>query len=135
MPKIYRHRHKRRTLRGGELMDTSGQDWFSSITQGATNLWQKTKDSTSSLLSGTTTSSPVVSTTQSYNQPMTTSTYGGKTKRRHMRGGFTDNIALTGLAAHAAPFSGKTAEPHNLVGGKTKRRRRKGGKSRRHRRH
>jgi hypothetical protein len=51
---------------------------------------------------------------------MTTSTYGGRKRSRKMRSG---NIAST-----AAPISGiKTAEPHNWVGGKTRKR-----KSRKH---
>jgi hypothetical protein len=64
--------------------------------------------------------------------------YGGKTRGRHMKGGFKDNISATNLAAHAAPFSGPTAKPHNLVGGRTRRRGRKGGKKgskSRHRKH
>jgi hypothetical protein len=50
---------------------------------------------------------------------------GGKTRGRQMKGGFQDNTSTTDLAAHAAPFSGPTAEPHNLVGGRTRRRGRK----------
>ena len=44
-----------------------------------------------------------------------------------MRGGFKDNTPTTGLAAHAAPFSGPTAQPQTIVGGRTRRRGRKGG--------
>lgn len=51
-----------------------------------------------------------------------TSSYGGKTKKRRMRGGFKDNTVMTGLAANAAPFSGKTAQPQTIVGGKTRKR-------------
>jgi hypothetical protein len=52
--------------------------------------------------------------------------YGGKKRRsKKMRGGdFTDNSPTTGLAFHAAPFSGETARPNTWVGGKTKKRRR-----------
>jgi hypothetical protein len=49
---------------------------------------------------------------------------GGKIKRRIMKGGYQDNISVTGLASTASPFSGPTAQPHQMVGGKT----RKGGK-------
>ena len=42
-----------------------------------------------------------------------------------MRGGFKDNTPTTGLASHAAPFSGPTAQPHNWIGGRTRRRHRK----------
>jgi hypothetical protein len=50
-------------------------------------------------------------------------TGGGKNKGRKrskkMRGGYADNIALTGLAASAASISDiKSAEPLNIVGGK-----------------
>jgi len=59
--------------------------------------------------------------------------YGGKTRRRRMKGGFKDNTPTTGLASHAAPFSGPTAQADNSVGGRTRKRGRKGRKS--HRRH
>ena len=58
--------------------------------------------------------------------PLNEQTYGGKTrrnKRKHMKGGYSANSSTTGLAATAAPFSGKTAQPHNWVGGKTRKRR------------
>jgi hypothetical protein len=60
--------------------------------------------------------------------------YGGKKSKskKNMKGGYKDNTPTTGLAAHAAPFSGPTAKPHNWVGGKTRRRSRKGSKTRKH---
>jgi len=126
-----RHRH-RKTMKGGFLEDISNalSGWGSSISQSATSMWDKTKNAASSAtssLSGSTTSYTPTTT-----QPMTTSTYGGKSRRRRMRGGFKANTP-TGLAAHAASFSGQTAQPHNWVGGRTRRRGRKGRKS--HRRH
>lgn len=130
-----RHRHRRRTMRGGFLDDLSNtlSGWSSSLTQGASSMWEKTKNATSSL-TGSTPSTSYSST--SYQQaPMTSSTYGGKRSRRrgrHMRGGFKDNTPTTGIAAHAAPFSGPTAEPQTIVGGRTRRRGRKGRKTRRH---
>jgi hypothetical protein len=136
MPRRYRHK----TMKGGFFDNISStlSGWGSSLTEGASSIWGETKKATSSLTNSspsTTTSSlmPTTSTTI----PTTTSTYGGKHRklrrsRRHMRGGFEDNIPITGLSAHAAPFSGPTAQPHNLVGGKTRRRGRKGGKSRKH---
>jgi hypothetical protein len=57
--------------------------------------------------------------------------YGGKTKKPGMKGGYKDNISETGLAASAAPFSGPTAQPHKMVGGKTRRGGKKGRKTRR----
>jgi hypothetical protein len=135
-----RHRHRRRTSKGGGLFDTLN-NWGSSLTQGASGLWEKTKQATSSATAGltgsTSTSTPIFPSTTTTTQPMTTSTFGGKTRRRRMKGGYKDNTPTTGLAAHAAPFSGPTAQPHNWVGGKTRRRsgkrRRRSGKTYRHR--
>ena len=101
--------------------------WGSTLSQDSSNLWNKTKNAASGLTS--------------YGSALTTSygtaPIGGRkrTRRRHMRGGdFKDNTPITGLAANASPISDiKTAQPHNLVGGKTKRRRHS--KSRRHRKH
>lgn len=135
MPK--RHRQRNRTMRGG-FLDTLS-NWGSSLSQGASNLWDKTKNATSSATSSLTESTPTTSTypttttnnnsqpmTTSNNdnsQPMTTSTYGGKSRKRKMRGGFRDNTPTTGLASNAASFSGQTAKAHNMVGGKTRRHR------------
>ena len=132
MPKRHRNRHK--TMKGGFLEDLSNtlSGWGSSISQGASSVWQKTKDATSSL-TGSSTYTP--STTTSYTSPPMTTSYGGKRKsrRRHMRGGFEDNTPTTGLAAHAASFSGPTAQPQTIVGGRTRKRHRK--RSRKSRRH
>ena len=133
MPK----KHKNRTMKGG---------FWNSLTQGFSDAWEKTKKATTDAYSSATgspssTYSPPTTTT-TYSQPTTTTTYsqptstgymGGKTKRRRMRGGFKDNTPTTGLANHAAPFSGKTAQPHNWVGGKTKRRKHRHSKSYRRR--
>jgi hypothetical protein len=125
-------------MKGGFLETLTG--WGSSISQGASDLWKKTKDATSNMTS--TSSTPTYSSTPSYTpttQPQTTAPapavgYGGrKTRRRRMRGGFEDNTPTTGLASHAASFMGHTAQPQTIVGGKTKRRHRK--KSRKHRKH
>jgi len=62
------------------------------------------------------------------NQIVTQRSFGGRTRGRKMKGGYKDNISTTDLAAHAAPFSGPTAQPHNLVGGRTRRRGKKGGR-------
>jgi hypothetical protein len=130
MPK--RYRHKSRTMKGGFLDDISNtlSEWGTSISQGASNIWQKTKSS----LTGSTSYQPTTTyqptpppiQTQSIQQPtqvappplaapMNTSTYGGKYSRRkrHKKGG--------GIATNSSPITGiKTAQPHNLVGGKTK---------------
>ena len=130
-------RHRHRTMKGGFLDDLSNtlSGWGSSLSQGASSMWEKTKNATSSL-TGSTPSTGY--TSNSYQQaPMSTSTYGGRRsrRRRHMRGGFKDNTPTTGIAANAASFSGQTAKPHNWVGGRTKRHGRKGGRTRKHHRH
>ena len=133
MPK----KHKNRTMKGG---------FWNSLTQGFSDAWEKTKKATTDAYSSdtgspsstysppttTTTYSPPTTTT-TYSQPTSTGYMGGKTKRRRMRGGFKDNTPTTGLANHAAPFSGQTAKPHNWVGGKTKRRKHRHSKSYRRR--
>jgi hypothetical protein len=129
-------------MKGGFLETLS--EWGSSISQGASDLWKKTKDTTSSITS----TNPTPTTTTQYSTPSynatTTSTqsttttpmgYGGRrrrTKRRRMRGGFEDNTPVTGLAVNAGPFSGQTAQPNTIVGGRSRRHRRNRRKSRRH---
>jgi hypothetical protein len=117
MTKKHRHRH-RKSMKGGFLDNISStlSGWGTSISQGATGLWQKTKGATTSL-TGTTTSYPPPS--QSSTTP--SGIMGGRTMRRRIRGGFKDNVPTTGLATHAASFSGETAQPNNLVGGRTRR--------------
>ena len=126
-----RQRHRRRTMKGGFLQGISDNltGLGSSISQGARDLWEKTKQTTSNL-TGTTSSQPSLD----YVPPMTT-TSGGKTRRRRMRGGYKDNTPTTGIATHAAPFSGPTAQPQTIVGGRSRRHKRRGHRSRRHRKH
>ena len=121
---------RHRKMKGGFLDNISStlSNWGSTISSSASGAWEKTKNATSSLTGST--------ASTSYQSPMTSSTYGGRrnTRKKHMRGGFKDNISTTNLAAHAAPFSGPTAKAHTWVGGRTRRNRR-GRKSRRYRRH
>jgi hypothetical protein len=115
-------RRHRKTKRGGGMFD--------SLSTSFSSLWKpKASPPMSSSTPPMSSSTPPMS---SSTPPMTSSTYGGKSRkhRRRMRGGFKDNTPVTGLASHAASFSGQTAKPHTLVGGKTRRRR----KSRTHRR-
>jgi hypothetical protein len=127
---------RNRTMKGG---------FFNTLSNWGSSLWRKATSTSTSSLSGSTTPTQSYGQPQTYEQPqsygqspsytqqMGRSTYGGKISRKHsrrMRGGFKDNTPTTGLAAHAASFSGVTAKPHTLVGGKT----RKNRKSRRHRR-
>lgn len=137
--KYKRSRHRNRTMRGGFLdsLTNTFSGWGSSISQGASNLWGQTKKATSSL-TGSNPSYTSSSYTPSYTPPPTSTTVstpsspssmGGK--RRRMRGGFKDNTPNTGIAVHAAPFSGKTAQPQTMVGGKTKRHKKRSRKTRR----
>jgi len=128
MPK----RHNRR-MKGGFL------DELKSL---GSSLWDKTKDATSSLFGSNETSQPSYSSTQptqptqpSYSNETEEPSYGGRRSRkncrkRNMRGGFKGFTPTTSLAAHSASFSGQTAKPHTMVGGKT--RKRHGGRKHRH---
>ena len=131
-------RHRHRTMKGG---------FFESLTQGATDLWEKTKKASNDAYSSAT-GSTTGSTTSSSSYmpppppptPATSSTgymggrmrgrMGGRKRSRKMRGGYGDNISLTGLAASAAPISDiKSAQPLTTVGGR-RTKRRHGGKHR-----
>jgi hypothetical protein len=145
-------RNRNRKMKGGfwDSLKNSISSGINSLSQGATNAWNTTKkaseqayDSAKSSLSNT----PSYSSSSSYMSSPSASSYsapsmgqyqGGQRKRsRKMRGGYKDNISLTGLASSAAPVAGiSTAKPHNWVGGKTRRHkthRRKHANSRRHR--
>ena len=136
-------RHRHRTMKGG---------FFESLTQGASDLWEKTKkassDAYSSATGSTTSSSTYVPPPATYvpppappATPSSSSYMGGRMSRmggrmtgrkrsRKMRGGYSDNIALTGLASSAAPISDiKNAQPLTTVGGR-RTKRRHGGKHR-----
>jgi hypothetical protein len=54
-------------------------------------------------------------------------TWGGKRRKgtKKMRGGYANNIPLTGLASSAAPINDiRSAQPQQMVGGRRTRRRR-----------
>lgn len=62
-------------------------------------------------------------------------TMGGRRRSRKMHGGYTPNTPTTGLAFYASPISDiRTAQPHNWVGGKTKRHRKHKKHSKSHKR-
>lgn len=58
--------------------------------------------------------------------PTYTPVLGGRKRRNtSKRGGYSANTPINGVASSSASFSGKTAQPHVWVGGKTRRRRRR----------
>ena len=107
--------------------------WGSSISEGASNAWNKTKSATTGAYDSVTGSTGATGSTGTYDSSTSyvSPTGGRRKKSRKMRGGFSDNTPTTGLAAHASPISDiKSAQAHNWVGGKTRKRARKGGKHR-----
>jgi len=103
MPRIHRKRHfinkntnrnRNRTMKGGFMDELSNtlSVWSDNISQGASDLWQKTKETAASL-TGTSTPNTYYSSnsSSSYLPTSLTSNYGGKrrTRKRHMKGGFT----------------------------------------------
>jgi hypothetical protein len=106
----------------GSIGDTlSG--WGTSISNSASSAYNKTKNA----VTGSSSSSYVPSPSA---PPTTTSSsgyMGGRKRSRKMRGGYSDNISLTGLASTASPISDiKSAQPLTTVGGR---------RTRKHRRH
>jgi hypothetical protein len=139
-------RKHKKTRGGSGIVDSLGQTFSnlgSSISRGVKDAWGKLSNSTQNTSSY---QPPIQNNSYQSSQPppyQPTTNFGGtKTKQRyshrrykHKRGGsYRDNMSLTNLASHAAPFSGNTAQPHNWVGGKTKRRR-KSAKHTKRRRH
>jgi hypothetical protein len=110
--------------------------FFEGLMSSASDLFNKAKSSlsgTSSSNSQTPYPSSFSSPQNSFSPPQNSYPYGGKgkTKKRNHRGGFSANTTRS-LASDADSISGiKTAQPHNWVGGKTRKRRRHS-KSRKH---
>lgn len=106
---------KRYSKMKGGFLDSVGSTlsgWGSSISQSASNAWNSTKKATTSAYNSAT-----GSTTPTYTPTYTPTGGRKKRSRKHMKGGFTDNTPLTGLAAHAEPVTDiKTAQPQTMVG-------------------
>ena len=115
-------RRNNRKMSGGflESLGTTLSSWGNSVSQGANSLWDKTKNSASSLTSSSPTPSYTAPAPVTPTVGTTPSTFGGRKRSRKMRGGFSPNSSRSGLAASAASFSGSTAQPRTWVGGKTK---------------
>ncbi len=89
---------------------SSEPGWFDSLTE-------KAKSATGSATGWF--SSATAPATPAYSAPV----YGGRKRRSHrMRGGYSNNISTTNLAASAGSFSGSTARAQAYVGGRTKKR-------------
>ena len=147
MPKRY---HKK--MRGGFW-----ESWWNSTkkaTSDAYNSVTATKTSTPTTISPTTTpiSNTITPTTTPISNTITPSstalpasteytpqeTVGGRKRRtRSKRGGFNARTPTSGIAFHASPISDiKNAQPHNWVGGRTKKHRKhKHSKSCKHKKH
>jgi len=134
-----RNRHRRKSLKGGLFGFGDSSTSYDSTSYGQKpSMW----DSFTSTLSGwgssikkgasdayNTASTSMGTSNTSYNQYQSTTSYGGKTRKRHMKGGLHGYTPTTGLASQAASFSGPTAQV--MVGGK-KTKKYHGGKKHRH---
>jgi len=114
----------RRKMKGGFDLSSwtnSASNSINEFKNSVSNWWNKDKTQSAS--------SYQMMPQNSYNN--TTSNYTGygntggrKRTSRNKRGGVSSNTPTTGLASTATSFSGSpTAQPHNIVGGRTKRRR------------
>jgi hypothetical protein len=157
MPKRSRNqkRTRTRTMRGGVDFGS----WWTSVTQGASAAAKKVQDTATGAYASVT--GPQVPTTvipepvpatpvspYQYNPPAAPLEaaapiftdnnqvpMGGRRRSRKMYGGYTPNTPTTGLAFYASPISDiRTAQPHNWVGGKTKRHRKNKHHSKSHKR-
>ena len=123
------------------ILDSLGSTlsgWGTSIKDSASSAFNKTQNAYNSGTGSPSYTAP----RQPYTQPYIQRVGGknkGKKRSRKMRGGYGDNIALTGLAASASSISDiKSSQPLNIVGGKrrTKKcRRSRNSKSCKRRRH
>jgi len=119
---------RHRKMKGGFLdsLGTTLSGWGSSISQGASTAYSKTKTA-------------VTGSSDSVIAPVTTvtPTVGGRTRKQKRGGSYSASKSVTGLAANAATVSNvKTAQPHNIVGGKSrKHRKHKHSKSCKHMKH
>ena len=129
-------KNSRRSMMGGfdfGSLTSSLSGFGTSLSNQASSLGSSISNQASSM------TNKVKSSMGSTSTPSLTPRVGGKKRRcrsKKMRGGdFTDNTPTSGLAFNAAPFSGETARPNTIVGGKTKKRRRHSKRSKSHRKH
>jgi hypothetical protein len=107
--------------------------FLDSLSSSLSGAWNSTKKASTDAYNSATGSSSASSYVPTTTTPSSTSILpsGGK-KRRTKRGGYSASSPMNSLASTAGSFSGKTAQPQNWVGGKTKRRRHKHTKSCKH---
>lgn len=131
MPKRNKKNRSKR-MRGGWPWDSasgtssssSGTGWFGSLKKNASGTgWF------SSAPAATTTPAPPPATPPPAPDatpppaPAPAPVTGGRKRRSHrMRGGYSNNMSRTNLAASAGSFSGSTARAQAYVGGRTKKR-------------
>jgi hypothetical protein len=135
MAKKHRHRHRRKTMKGGffegwfDSSSTSstyqpeGNSWYSGMSDTLSGWKDKISRSISSN-DNTTNYTPSTNDTTNDTTNDNNNQYqqAGKTKKRKIKGGFVASKSVSGLAANSASFSGQTAKPHTWVGGKTRKR-------------
>ena len=111
---------QRKTMKAGGIWDSFNSAWNTTKKE-ATNAYNSAASSVSSTPAPAPAPAP---TPVPAPAPTYTPVLGGR-KRKSKRGGYSANTPTNGLASSAASFSGKTAQPHSMVGGKTRRRRRR----------
>ena len=107
---------------GWDSLSNSASSGLNTLTSSAPTAYSKTKNAVTGTVNSVMSSTGLAQPQQSY-------AVGGRT-RKHFKnkrgGGYSANTPLNGLAANAASVSNvKTAQPHNLVGGKKSKRSRK----------
>ena len=122
---------RNRKMKGGFLdsLSNSLSSGWSSLTQSASNVYNKTKSAVTGTPSSTPSYTPsyTPSSTPSYTPGYTptqpTYSVGGRTRRNKKGGSYTASKSVSSLAASSSSISNiKTAQPHHMVGGKKTRR-------------
>ena len=129
MPRKHKKNRSKR-MRGGWPWDnasgssssSSGTGWFSSLKKNASSSgtgWFSSAPAAAPAPAPPAPAPAPPSPTPDATPPVT----GGRKRRSHrMRGGYSNNMSTTNLAASAGSFSGSTARAQAYVGGRTKKR-------------
>jgi hypothetical protein len=147
MPRKHK-KNKSKRMRGGFSMGSmnpfgsstgtdSGTGWFGSLKKSASSSgtgWFSSTPTTTPAAAAPPPAPAAPPPAPAAPPPAPTPVSGGRKRRSHrMRGGYSDNMSTTNLAASAGSFSGSTARAQAYVGGRTKKRCHKHKRS--HRRH